>query len=231
MSADVNRRLGAVVVDHLGVAAEEVVDDPVNTFFIAGNDARTEHYGVARLDFGVAVVVHGGAGECAHRLALRPADHYHDLLGRIVANLAWSDKRRGRQGDITEILRDFRGLGEAAPDQRDLAMELVRHLGCQLDAVNRRRKAGDEEPAAGVSKDFFELGTYGALAGGEAGALHVSRILQQGQHALLAVFGKGVQVEEFIVSRCGIDFEVAGVDDDAQAVYARPRRRHRRSSA
>ena len=33
VSADVHGWLGAVVIDHLGVAAEQVVDDPVNRLF------------------------------------------------------------------------------------------------------------------------------------------------------------------------------------------------------
>ena len=45
--------------------------------------------------------------------------------------------------------------------------------------------------------------------------LHVGRVLQQGQHAALAVLGKGVQVEGLVVERREIDLEVAGVDDDA----------------
>ena len=55
----------------------------------------------------------------------------------------------------------------------------------------------------------------GAFAGRVAGALHVGRVLQQGQHAALAVLGKGVQVEGLVVERREIDLEVAGVDDDA----------------
>ena len=79
----------------------------------------------------------------------------------------------------------------------------------------------DEEKQ--LKKSFFfvcekiscEAGNDGAFAGGVAGALDIRGVLKQGEHAALAVFGEGVQVEGLVVEGGEIDFEVAGVDDDA----------------
>ena len=40
VTADVQGRLGAIFVEDFGVAAEEMVDNAIDSFFIAGNDAR-----------------------------------------------------------------------------------------------------------------------------------------------------------------------------------------------
>ena len=86
----------------------------------------------------------------------------------------------------------------------------------QLDAMNGRGKTGNKQPPLGVGEDFVELAAHGALAGRVSLALDVGGILKQRQHALFAVFGKGVQIEELVVSGSGIDFEIAGMNDDAQ---------------
>ena len=70
-----------------------------------------------------------------------------------------------------------------------------------------------------LREDLVEARDDGALAGRVAGALDVGRVLQQRQHAALAVFGEGVQVEGLVVERREIDLEVAGVDDDADGRF------------
>src|SRR5262249_23291264 len=44
----------------------------------------------------------------------------------------------------------------------------------------------------------------------------VGGVLEERENALLAIFGKGVKVEEPVVGRCWIDLEVAGMDNDAK---------------
>jgi hypothetical protein len=70
-----------------------------------------------------------------------------------------------------------------------------------------------------LRKDFVEAGNDGAFAGRVAGALDIGRVLKQGQDAALAVFGEGVQIEGVAVDGREIDFEVAGVDDDADGSF------------
>ena len=68
----------------------------------------------------------------------------------------------------------------------------------------------------GAAEDLFHARTDGALALGIAGAVGVGGIGEQQQDAALAVVGQGVEVEELVVGGGGIDFEIAGVDDDAE---------------
>jgi hypothetical protein len=73
-----------------------------------------------------------------------------------------------------------------------------------------------KEPPLGVGENFVELPSNRAFAGRVSLALDVGGILKQGQHAVLAVLGESVQVEKFVVGGRGIDFEIAGVNDDAE---------------
>ena len=93
VSADVDRRRGAVFVNHVRLAAEQVVDHAVDGLLVAGNDARGEHDRVAFLDFGVLVIVDGGARERRHGLALRAADHHADFFRREILHLAGMDQQ------------------------------------------------------------------------------------------------------------------------------------------
>ena len=81
-------------------------------------------------------------------------------------------------------------------------MELLKH------EMTRRRLTAREE--------FFQAWPHGAFAFGIAGAVDVRGIGHQQQDAALAVFGEGVQVEEFVIGGRGVDFEIAGVDHDAK---------------
>ena len=86
----------------------------------------------------------------------------------------------------------------------------------QLDAMDGRREAGDEQPAFGPREDLVELAAHGAFAGRVAGALDVGGILEQRQHAFFAVLGEGMQVEEAIVGRSRVDLEIARMNNDAE---------------
>ena len=93
VSADVDRRRRSVVVDHVRLAPEQVIDHPVDGLLVAGNDARRQHHGVALFDLGVLVIVHRGARERRHRFALRPADQHADLFRREILHLAGMDQQ------------------------------------------------------------------------------------------------------------------------------------------
>jgi len=93
---------------------------------------------------------------------------------------------------------------------------LVGELHGEIDAVDGRRKAGNEKPLLGVGENLVELAADGALAGRVSLALDVGGILKQRQDAVFAVFGEGVQIEELVVGGRGVHFEIAGVDDYAE---------------
>ena len=67
-----------------------------------------------------------------------------------------------------------------------------------------------------MGEDFVELPPYGSLAGCVAFAFYVRRVLEKRQHTRFAVLGECVQVEQPVICRSGIHFEVAGVDDHAE---------------
>ena len=223
MAADVDRRRRAVVVDHVRLAPEQVVDHAIDGFLVARNDARREHHRVALLDLGVLVIVHRSAGERRHRLALRAADQHADLFRRKILHLAGMDQQALGNLDVAQILGDLRGIVHRAPDERHLAPVLPRHFHRQLDAMDGGRKTGDEQPPLGVREDFVKLPPHRALARRVALALDVGRVLEQRQHAGLAVLGEGVQIEQPVVGRRGIDFEIAGMNDHAQRRVDRQR--------
>src|ERR1700688_4700611 len=83
------------------------------------------------------------------------------------------------------------------------------------NAVNRRREAAEEQLLLGTREDLVQSRLYRPLAGGVAGAIDVGRVLEEGQHAPLAVLSKGMQVEGLAVRGREIDFEVAGVHNHA----------------
>ena len=100
---------------------------------------------------------------------------------------------------------------------------LVRQFHRQPDAMDGRREARNKQPPLGVRENFVKLPAHGALAGRVSLALNVSRILKQREHALFAVFGEGVQIEQMIVGWGGIDLEIAGVNDHAERSVNRQR--------
>ena len=64
-------------------------------------------------------------------------------------------------------------------------------------------------------KNFFEFGADGAFAGRISATLDVGGILKEREHAFFTVFGKSVKVKKLIISWCGVDFKISGVDDNA----------------
>src|ERR1700739_4280642 len=215
VAADVDEAVGTVVEDDVGFAAAEMVDDAEDAFFVAGDDARAENDGVAGINVGVLVVVDSGAAEGTHGLTLGAAYEEHQLVGRVVAHLARIDDEARRDFDIAQILRDFGALHHGAAEDDGLATVFARQFKRDANAVDGRGEAAEEELLPGLRKDLVQAGNDGAFAGGVAGALDVGGILEKGEHAAFAVFGEGVQVESLVVEGREIDFEVAGMNDDA----------------
>ncbi len=193
-----------------------MIDDAVDRLFVAGNDARGKHHRVPWLDLGVLVVLHRGARERRHGLALRAADQDRHLVGSVVLDLAGMNDEPRRRVDVPEVLRDLGGLRHGAPHQRDLAVVLGSHLHRQLDAMNGRGKARDKKAVFGSREDVLETRAHRPLAGGVSLPLDIGRVLKERQHAAFAVLGKGMQIEEAIVRGRGIDLEVAGMNQDSQ---------------
>src|SRR6266576_219938 len=89
-------------------------------------------------------------------------------------------------------------------------------LNCQLDAMNRRRKAGNEKTPPSARKYFIEFPPHRALTWRITLALDVGRVLEQRQHSFFSIFRESVQVKQLVVRRRGIDFEVSGMKNHSQ---------------
>src|SRR6185437_38709 len=215
VAGNVDEAVGSVVMDDARIAAFEVVDDAVDGFLVARNDARAEDNGVAGVDFGELVVVDGSTRERAHRLTLRTGDQDAELIVGVLLDLAGMDEESRGRIEVAEVLRDLSGVVDRAPDERDLAVVLIGKLHRDADAVDRRREAGEEELLTRGTEDVVETRADGALAGREAGPVDVGGVLQEAEDILLAEVGKGLQVERMAVRRGEVDLEVAGVEDDA----------------
>jgi hypothetical protein len=215
VAADMDKAVGSVVVDHTGVAALEVVDDAVDLFLVAGDDAGTEQDGVVWLNLGELVVIDGGSGERGHGLALSAGDQDAELVGGEVTDLAGVDEQALRRVEVPEVLRDFCGVIERAADDGDFAAVLLGELHRDADAVDGGGEAGEEEFFGGGGEDVVEARDDGFFAGGEAGAINVGGVLEEAEDALLAEVGECLQVERVAVGRGEVDLEVASVEDDA----------------
>src|SRR5260370_41131173 len=112
--------------------------------------------------------------------------------------------------DITQVFADLGGILHGAAEKTDFAAVLPRHVDGQLDAVNRRREARDEQTPFGADKYLFELAVDSTLARRVALALDVGGILQERQYSLFAVLGETVQIEEAIVRGRRVGPEIAG---------------------
>ena len=70
VTGNVNRRVHGSVED-IGATPRQVIDHPVDGFFVAGNDSRAQRHDIAVLDRKTLVIVDGHARKGRHRLALR----------------------------------------------------------------------------------------------------------------------------------------------------------------
>src|ERR1700686_5551337 len=136
MAADVDGRGTSVFVNDVSFAAEEVINHPVNSFLVAGDDGRGEGGGGSLFDLGVLVIVDGGAGERGHRFALRAADEDADFFRREILHFAGIDDEAFGNFDVAEIFGDLGGVVHGAAEEGDLASVLVSEFDREIDAVN-----------------------------------------------------------------------------------------------
>src|SRR2546425_8657315 len=204
-------------------APKQMVNHAIDRLLVAGNNAGRKHNSVAFFDLGMFVIVYGSTRQRRHRFALCAADEHANFFRSEILHFAGMNQQTFGNLDIAEMLSDLRRTGHGAAYERNFASVLPGELYCQLNAMDRRRKTRNKQPALGAGKDFIELPPHRPLAGRITLALNVGAVLKQGQHALFAVFGKCVKIKEPVVGGRGINFEVAGVNDHAERRMDRQR--------
>ena len=165
------------------------------------------------------VVIDGHARQRRHRLALRAGNDNGDLVRRHLHDVLRTQQGRVGNREQAEIVRDLGHVQHAAAEKRDFAPVLGGEIQNLLQAMNGTAEAGNDEAPFRSAEQFFQARPDRALAFRVAGPVDVRGIGQQQQHAAFAVFGEGMQVEELVIGRRGIDFEVAGMNDDARAAW------------
>ena len=216
VSTDVDRRVRTVVVNDVRRATEQVVHHAVDSFFVARDDPRREYDRISLFNFGVFVIINRSARQRRHWFALGAADEDANLFRWEILHLPGMNQHALGDLYVTQVFGDFGRILHRAADETDLSAVLPRHVDRQLDAVNGRREAGDEQASLGAGKHLFKLAMNRALARRVALALDVGGILQQCQHPFFAILCETVQVEETIIGRRGIDLKVAGMQHDTE---------------
>ena len=153
--------------------------------------------------------------QCCHRLALAAGRDDDLLLRRETLDAVDVHDRPLRELHIAELRGDLHDVLHRAARHGDLASAGGGRVDDLLDAVDVRGERRDDDALIAPGELPRERLADGLLAHGIAGALHVRRIGQQRQHALLAQLAEAGEVDDLPVDGSGVDLEVAGVDNGA----------------
>ena len=141
MSAHVDGRLCAVGVIDLRAAAIEVVHHPGDRAFISRNHAGGEHYGVARLDLHIPMVVERQSGKRGQRLALAAARHHAQTLARIIPDVLRTNHCAGRQFEESQLFGGCGVFRHAPAEKAHHAAKVPGLVQDELQPRDRRCKA------------------------------------------------------------------------------------------
>ena len=206
--------LGHLFVEDLGAATIEMVDQFGNCALVAGNHARGEDHRVPLFQLDLLVIVHGDAGQGAHRLALAAGGDDADLFRRQMRQFPQVHQNIVRNRQVTQIPGDLHIFNHGATVQQDLAAAAGGIVGHLLHAMDAAGEGGHDDTAAAARKYFGKGFPDIFLGEGVALALHVGGIGQQRQHTGLAVARQAGQVGQLAIDRGMVDLEVAGMDHD-----------------
>jgi hypothetical protein len=192
----------------------DVVHHAADRLLVAGNLASGEDDDVLAVQLDVAVVVDRDAGKRRLRLTLRAGADAHDVLGRVVANVAVADLDAGWNPEVAEPFGDLRVLVDASTHEGEFAVELVREIEHYLHAVDARRERGHDDSSLRAGEDLFEGVDDVALRAADALSLDIRAVGEQDTDACRPKLRKPVEVDVFAVERRLVDLEVAGMDHD-----------------
>ena len=211
MAGNVNYSSGVVVI-HQRPAAKHVIEHAENRPLIARNDARGKNYRVVFVYGNVAVAVHSDARKGGHRLRLAAAGENHEPLGIKAADVLRPHDHS--VGDMQKVQRvcNLDVVNHAAPDEGDFAINTHGDINHLLDAVNRRREAGQNHAARRRAAQLFDAWHDDALRRRETRALDVGGIAEKSQHAFAAILCKSMQIESRAIDRRLVDLEIPSMN-------------------
>src|SRR5260370_26783441 len=101
-------------------------------------------------------------------------------LGGEAADVLRANDHAVRDAEILEGVGDLDVVDHAAADEGDFAADTGSDVDDLLDAVDRRGKAGKDDAARGGATKLFDARDDVAFGAGEAGALDVGGVAEEG---------------------------------------------------
>ena len=118
-----------VIVDNLSPLPGYVILQPPDGPLVPGNGSSREHHHIPGVQLHVSVVVDGDSRHRSEGFTLRPGRDAQNLTRWVLGNVAVTDLKAGRNGEVAQLLGDRRVLLDATSDQCHLAVE----PGSQVD--------------------------------------------------------------------------------------------------
>ena len=202
------------VGQQVDAAADQIVLDGADGAFVAGDDAAGEDHGVALAEFDAGVGVHGDAGERAAGFALAAGDEHQQAVVVDVGDVVFAEEG----GDALEIAAFTGGaveVAQGAADDGDRAAGGAGGHGDGFDAGDVAGKAGHRDAAAQGGDQVGQAAADVALGAGGAFDHGVGGVADHGQHAFVAQGAQGGFVGGGADEGFGVEFPVAGVQDQA----------------
>src|SRR5260221_5417752 len=193
-----------------------MIEHAEDGFFVSRDNARRENYRVVLVDRDEAVIIHGDAREGRHWLRLRAGSENDDFARFETANVLRANDHAVRNVETFEVVGDFDVVHHAASDESNFAADAARDVNDLLNSCDGGCEAGKDDAARGGAAEFFEAPDDGAFGWRVARTLDVGGIGKKCEYALVAVFGERRNVEAGTVDGRVINFEVAGMNDDAE---------------
>jgi hypothetical protein len=107
---------------------------------------------------------------------------------------------------------DFNIVDHTAAYEGDFAADARGDIDHLLDPMDGRRKTRKDDAAWGGTAKFFDARDDVAFGAGEAGALDVGGVAEEGENTFVAVTSEGVEVEGSATDGSLVDLEVAGMN-------------------
>ena len=204
----------ALLVNHIGTLPVQLIDDPGDGFFVAGNGGGGDDDPVAG---GHVYLLVGG--EChpiqgRHILTLGAGGHDDQLIFRNGFDGIQVYDGSLLHLQIAQLLGNLQHIFHAPAGDSHLPAIPLGGGDHALDPVHIGGEGGDDDPLVAVSELPIQGFGHNIFAGGVALALHIGGIRQQSQNPIVAQLSQPGQVHHAI-SGGGVDLKVTGHNDGA----------------